>query len=95
MRIRPGRFPLMAVALLTARERRRRCRPAAVPGGPPPSAAPRLTARRRCTTDRLYVGRGAYLDGPRVEADGTVLWDEARPAGAARIAAVGRTASAG
>ncbi|MFF5256104.1 serine hydrolase [Streptomyces leeuwenhoekii] len=57
-------------------------------------AARRLTARWRYTTDRLYVGRGAYVDGLRVEAAGGVLFDEARPADAARIEAAGWTASA-
>ncbi|MFF4351180.1 serine hydrolase [Streptomyces sp. NPDC001530] len=54
---------------------------------------PRLLLRWRYTTDRLYVGRGAYVDGPRVEARGRVIFDEARPADAARIEAVGWVAS--
>ncbi|GAA4089417.1 serine hydrolase [Streptomyces shaanxiensis] len=53
-----------------------------------------LVLRWRYATDRLYVGRGAYVDGLRVEAAGTVLFDEARPADAARISASGWTASA-
>ncbi|MDN3024236.1 serine hydrolase [Streptomyces sp. S.PB5] len=53
-----------------------------------------VTLRWRCTTDRLYVGRGAYVDGLRVEAADAVLFDEARPADAARLAAVGWQASA-
>ncbi|MGW2051548.1 serine hydrolase [Streptomyces sp. NPDC001858] len=53
-----------------------------------------LALRWRCTTDRLYVGRGAYVDGLRVESADDVLFDEARPADAARLAAVGWTASA-
>ncbi|MEV0173629.1 serine hydrolase [Streptomyces sp. NPDC050803] len=57
-------------------------------------AARQLTLRWRYATDRLYVGRGAYVDGLHVEnADGT-LFDEARPADAARITASGWTASA-
>jgi CubicO group peptidase (beta-lactamase class C family) len=57
-------------------------------------AARRLTTRWRYTTDRLYVGRGAYVDGLRVEAAGGLLFDEARPADAARIEAAGWAASA-
>ncbi|MER6347127.1 serine hydrolase [Streptomyces sp. NPDC001595] len=57
-------------------------------------AAPALTLRWRYTTDRLYVGRGGYVDGLRVEAAGTVLFDEARPADAARITTAGWSASA-
>ncbi|WP_171115907.1 MULTISPECIES: serine hydrolase domain-containing protein [unclassified Streptomyces] len=57
-------------------------------------ADPALTLRWRYTTDRLYVGRGAYVDGLRVEAGRTVLFDEARPADAARITATGWAASA-
>ncbi|CAL9283762.1 serine hydrolase [Streptomyces sp. SudanB91_2054] len=53
-----------------------------------------LTLRWRYTTDRLYVGRGAYVDGLRAEAAGRVLFHDARPADAARIEAVGWTASA-
>lgn len=53
-----------------------------------------LVLRWRYATDRLYVGRGAYVDGLRVEAADTVLFDEARPADAARISASGWTASA-
>ncbi|MGW1884559.1 serine hydrolase [Streptomyces sp. NPDC001970] len=50
--------------------------------------------RWRYTTDQLYVGRGVYVDGLRVE-DGTrVLFDERRPGDAGRIEAVGWTASA-
>ncbi|MFC9843484.1 serine hydrolase [Streptomyces sp. NPDC060223] len=50
---------------------------------------PQLTARWRYRTDQLYVGRGAYVDGLRVESGNRVLFDEARPADAARIEAVG------
>jgi CubicO group peptidase (beta-lactamase class C family) len=57
-------------------------------------AARSLTLRWRYTTDRLYVGRGAYADGLRVEAAGDVLFDDARPADTARVEAVGWTASA-
>ncbi|GHH14156.1 serine hydrolase domain-containing protein [Streptomyces lanatus] len=53
-----------------------------------------LTLRWRYSTDRLYVGRGGYVDGLRVERADTVLFDEARPADAARISASGWTASA-
>ena len=53
-----------------------------------------LTLRWRYTTDRLYVGRGGYVDGLRVETTDTVLFDEARPADAARITASGWVASA-
>ncbi|AZQ39542.1 class A beta-lactamase-related serine hydrolase [Streptomyces cyaneochromogenes] len=53
-----------------------------------------LVLRWRYATDRLYVGRGAYVDGLRVEAADTVLFDEARPADTARISASGWTASA-
>jgi hypothetical protein len=57
-------------------------------------AARRLTLRWRYATDRLYVGRGAYVDGLRVQAADGVLFDEARPADGARIEANGWTASA-
>jgi hypothetical protein len=40
------------------------------------------------------VGRGAYVDGLRVDAADGVLFDEARPADAARVEAVGWTPSA-
>ncbi|MFI6936197.1 hypothetical protein [Streptomyces sp. NPDC050287] len=43
---------------------------------------------------RLYVGRGAYVDGLRVETADGVLFDEARPADGARIEARGWTVSA-
>lgn len=55
-------------------------------------AAPVL--RWRYTTDQLYVGRGVYVDGLRVEDGGRVRFDEARPADAARIEAVGWAPSA-
>lgn len=57
-------------------------------------AAPGLTLRWRYTTDRLYVGRGAYVHAVRVEAPGGRLFDEARRADAARIRAEGWTRSA-
>ncbi|MFJ8145691.1 serine hydrolase [Streptomyces sp. NPDC096048] len=57
-------------------------------------AARGLTLRWQYTTDQLYVGRGAYVDGLRAEAAGDVLFHDARPADAARIKAVGWTASA-
>ncbi|GGX59069.1 serine hydrolase domain-containing protein [Streptomyces fructofermentans] len=60
---------------------------AALPGPGP------LVLRWRCATDRLYVGRGVYVDGLRVESAGRAVFDEARPADAARIQAVGWTAS--
>ncbi|MCX5257549.1 serine hydrolase [Streptomyces canus] len=56
-------------------------------------AAGRLALRWRYSTDRLYVGRGAYVDGLRVGTGDCVLSDESRPADAARIEAVGWTAS--
>ncbi|MEV4969626.1 serine hydrolase [Streptomyces scopuliridis] len=49
--------------------------------------------RWRYTTDRLYVGRGAYVDGLRVEDGGRPVFDEARREDAARIEAVGWVAS--
>ncbi|MFF5801232.1 serine hydrolase [Streptomyces albogriseolus] len=52
-------------------------------------AAPGLVVRWRYTTDRLYVGRGAYVDGMRVEKGRRRLFDEARPADAARLRAEG------
>ncbi|MFG2690990.1 serine hydrolase [Streptomyces sp. NPDC048405] len=57
-------------------------------------AARGLTLRWRYTTDRLYVGRGAYVDGVRAEAGGDVLFHDARPADAARVEGVGWSASA-
>ncbi|MGW1064701.1 serine hydrolase [Streptomyces aureus] len=53
-----------------------------------------LTLRWRYTTDRLYVGRGAYVDALRVESGDRVLFDERRPADAERIAAAGWEPSA-
>ncbi|MFG3155843.1 serine hydrolase [Streptomyces sp. NPDC048219] len=57
-------------------------------------AARGLVLRWRYATDRLYVGRGAYVDGLRAEAAGDVLFDDARPADAARIETAGWTPSA-
>ena len=56
--------------------------------------ARQLVLRWRYTTDGLYVGRGAYVDGMRVEAAAGVLFDEARPADAARVEAAGWVTSA-
>ncbi|MFF3347160.1 serine hydrolase [Streptomyces sp. NPDC002779] len=56
-------------------------------------AARQLALRWRYATDRLYVGRGAYVDGLRVADPDGVLFDEARPADATRITASGWTAS--
>ncbi|MFD7896843.1 serine hydrolase [Streptomyces sp. NPDC059743] len=49
--------------------------------------------RWRYTTDRLYVGRGAYVDGLRVEDGGRTVFDDTRREDAARIDAVGWVAS--
>ncbi|CAL9626385.1 serine hydrolase [Streptomyces sp. enrichment culture] len=57
-------------------------------------AARALTLRWRYTTDRLYVGRGAYVGTLRVETPGGRLFDERRPADAARLRAEGWTRSA-
>ncbi|MFI8228844.1 serine hydrolase [Streptomyces sp. NPDC085900] len=57
-------------------------------------ATAQLAVRWRYSTDKLYVGRGAYVDAIRVRAGDGVLFDEARPADSARITAVGWTASA-
>ncbi len=57
-------------------------------------AAPGLVLRWRYTTDRLYVGRGAYVDRLRVlGARRRTLFDDARPADVARVAAVGWSAA--
>ncbi|MCW8376506.1 serine hydrolase [Streptomyces justiciae] len=53
-----------------------------------------LILRWRYATDRLYVGRGVYVDGLRMETADDTLFDEARPADAARLTAAGWTASA-
>ncbi|MER5225805.1 serine hydrolase [Streptomyces flaveus] len=57
------------------------------------AAAPQVLLRWRYTTDQLYVGRGAYVDALRVEDGDRVVFDEARPADAARIEAAGWTPS--
>ncbi|CAM5244072.1 CubicO group peptidase (Beta-lactamase class C family) OS=Streptomyces violarus OX=67380 GN=FHS41_005480 PE=4 SV=1 [Streptomyces violarus] len=57
-------------------------------------AARTLALRWRYATDRRYVGRGAYVDGLRVDAADGVLFDEARPADAARVEAAGWSPSA-
>jgi CubicO group peptidase (beta-lactamase class C family) len=48
-----------------------------------------VVLRWRYTTDPLYVGRGVYVDGQRVEDGGRTVFDEARPADAGRVAAQG------
>ncbi|KUN19851.1 serine hydrolase [Streptomyces antibioticus] len=48
-----------------------------------------LILRWRYATDRLYVGRGAYVDGLRVGTADAVLFDGSRPGDAGRIAAAG------
>ena len=50
--------------------------------------------RWRYATDRLYVGRGVYVDSVRVEDGDRTIFNEARPSDARRIEAVGWTASA-
>lgn len=50
--------------------------------------------RWRYVTDRLYVGRGVYVDGIRVQDGSRTLFDETRPADGARVEARGWTASA-
>ncbi|MFF3322514.1 serine hydrolase [Streptomyces sp. NPDC002889] len=49
--------------------------------------------RWRYATDRLYVGRGVYVDALRVEEAGRTVFDESRPADAALLEANGWTAS--
>lgn len=53
-----------------------------------------IRLRWRYATDRLYVGRGVYTDALRVTDAGRTVFDEARPADAARITAVGWAPSA-
>lgn len=50
--------------------------------------------RWRYSTDRLYVGRGVYVDSLRVEDGGRTVFNEARPGDRRRIEAVGWTVSA-
>ncbi|MFJ2439690.1 serine hydrolase [Streptomyces sp. NPDC087658] len=59
----------------------------ALPGGG-------VRPRWRYTTDQRYVGRGVYVDRPRIETGGRTVFDAARPGDAARIEAVGWTLSA-
>ncbi|TQK42858.1 CubicO group peptidase (beta-lactamase class C family) [Streptomyces sp. SLBN-118] len=49
--------------------------------------------RWRYATDQLYVGRGVYVDGLRIEDGGRRVFDDSRPADAARIEANGWAAS--
>lgn len=49
----------------------------------------RVRLRWRYATDQLYVGRGVYADGLRVQDGRRTLFDESRPADAARVEAVG------
>jgi len=58
-------------------------------------AAPALALRWRYTTDRLYVGRGAYVDALRVGTPDGRLFDDGRRADAARVRAEGWTRSDG
>ncbi|MFF2140559.1 serine hydrolase [Streptomyces sp. NPDC058193] len=50
--------------------------------------------RWRYTTDQLYVGRGVYVDGIRVEDGGRTLFDEQRAGDTRRVEATGWTVSA-
>ncbi|MEU9361649.1 serine hydrolase [Streptomyces sp. NPDC048301] len=52
-----------------------------------------VNLRWRYTTDQLYVGRGVYVDGIRVEDGGHTLFDERRGTDALCIEATGWTAS--
>ncbi|MFI8870066.1 serine hydrolase [Streptomyces sp. NPDC053707] len=45
--------------------------------------------RWRYVTDQLYVGRGVYVDGVRVEDAGRTLFDDGRPRDAGRVEATG------
>lgn len=53
-----------------------------------------ILLRWRYATDKLYVGRGVYADAIRVTDAGRALFDESRPADAARITAIGWAPSA-
>jgi bacillopeptidase F (M6 metalloprotease family) len=53
----------------------------------------KVRLRWRYATDQLYVGRGVYVDGLRVEDRGRPVFDEARPGDAALIEVNGWTAS--
>ncbi|MFD9976717.1 serine hydrolase [Streptomyces sp. NPDC059017] len=48
----------------------------------------------RCTTDPSHTGRGAYVDGLRIDDGGRTLFDESRAGDAARIEAAGWSPSA-
>ncbi|WP_330177255.1 serine hydrolase [Streptomyces sp. NBC_01498] len=50
--------------------------------------------RWRYTTDGPYVGRGVYVDGPRIEDGGRTVFDDARPGDAARVEPDGWSVSA-
>lgn len=54
----------------------------------------RVRLRWRYTTDHLYVGRGAYVDAPRVGDGDRTVFDAARPRDAGRIEAAGWVLSA-
>ncbi|WP_320784521.1 serine hydrolase [Streptomyces sp. CRN 30] len=56
--------------------------------------SPGTVLRWRYTTDRLYGGRGAYVDGLRVLDGDAVVFDGARPADAGRVEATGWSLSA-
>ncbi|MFF9912560.1 serine hydrolase [Streptomyces sp. NPDC013457] len=59
------------------------------------AGAASVQLRWRYTTDRLYVGRGVYVDGLRVLGrSGRPIFDASRPADASRIEAVGWARSA-
>ncbi|MFE3371128.1 hypothetical protein ACFXOK_16190, partial [Streptomyces sp. NPDC059173] len=53
-----------------------------------------LRLRWRYATDRLYVGRGAYVDALRVRDGGRTVFDSERPRDAGRIGATGWVPSA-
>lgn len=53
-----------------------------------------VLVRWRYTTDKLYVGRGVYVDGVRVRDGGRTLFDGDRPGDSGRIEATGWTVSA-
>ncbi|MYQ40861.1 CubicO group peptidase, beta-lactamase class C family [Streptomyces sp. LamerLS-316] len=52
-----------------------------------------MRLRWRYVTDQLYVGRGVYVDGVRVEDAGRTLFDDGRPRDAGRVEATGWAAS--
>ncbi|WNF25457.1 serine hydrolase [Streptomyces sp. C11-1] len=54
----------------------------------------RVRLRWRYTTDQLYVGRGAYVDGLRVRDGAHTVFDSDRPRDAGRIGAAGWVPSA-